>query len=42
MKADAVLQADVIVRGRRWEDGTEVYLVVEISWGVGLHDVNAL
>jgi len=38
-EADAVLQADVIVRGRRWEDGTEVYLVVEISWGVGLHDV---
>ena len=38
-EADAVLQADVIVRGRRWEDGTEVYLVVEVSWGVGLHDV---
>src|SRR5262245_43294568 len=38
-EADAVLQADVIVHGRRWEDGTEVYLVVEASWGVGLHDV---
>jgi hypothetical protein len=38
-EADAVLQADVVVRGRRWEDGTEVYLVVEVSWGVGLHDV---
>jgi outer membrane murein-binding lipoprotein Lpp len=38
-EADTVIQADVIVRGRRWEDGTEVYLVVEVSWGVGLHDV---
>ena len=38
-EADAVLQADVVVRGRHWEDGTEVYLVVEVSWGVGLHDV---
>ena len=38
-EADAVLQADVIVRGRRWEDDTEAYLVVEVSWGVGLHDV---
>jgi chromosome segregation ATPase len=38
-EADAVLQTDVVVRGRRREDGTEVYLVVEVSWGVGLHDV---
>jgi len=38
-EADAVLQADVVVRGRRREDGTEVYLVVEVSWGVGLSDV---
>jgi hypothetical protein len=29
----------VIVRGRRWEDQAEVYLVVEVSWGVGLSDV---
>jgi len=38
-EAEAVLQADVVVRGRRREDGTEVYLVVEVSWGVGLSDV---
>ena len=30
---------DVVVRGRRPEDGSEVYLVVEVSWGVGPHDV---
>jgi len=38
-EADALLQADVVVRGRRREDGAEVYLVVEVSWGVGLSDV---
>jgi hypothetical protein len=31
--------ADLVVRGRRVVDGTEVYLVVEISWGVGPYDV---
>lgn len=34
-----LLQADVIVRGRRREDGQEVYLVVEASSGVGMNDV---
>lgn len=34
-----IYQADVIVRGRRLEDGTAVYLLVEVSWGVGRHDV---
>lgn len=38
-EADEVLQADVVVRGRRRDDNTEVYLVVEVSWGVGLSDV---
>jgi polyhydroxyalkanoate synthesis regulator phasin len=38
-EADDVLQADVVVRGRRREDRAEVYLVVEVSWGVGLSDV---
>jgi predicted nuclease with TOPRIM domain len=38
-EADEILQADVVVRGRHRDDGTEVYLVVEVSWGVGLHDV---
>ena len=37
--ADDILQADVVIRGRRREDGTEVYGVVEVSWGVGLSDV---
>ena len=31
--------ADLVVRGRRREDGAEVYFVVEVSWGVGPHDV---
>jgi hypothetical protein len=31
--------ADLVVRGRRTADGTEVYLVVEVSWGVGPYDV---
>lgn len=38
-EADSLLQADVVVRGRRREDSAEVYLVVEVSWGVGLSDV---
>ena len=37
--ADDVVQADVVVRGRRRDDGSEVYLVVEVSWGVGPGDV---
>ena len=38
-EAEEILQADVVVRGRRWEDGAEVYLVVEVSWGIGISDV---
>jgi hypothetical protein len=38
-EVDEILQADIVVRGRRREDSAEVYLVVEVSWGVGLHDV---
>jgi hypothetical protein len=41
--SDAEIQelygADLVVRGRRAVDGTEVYLVVEVSWGVGSYDV---
>jgi hypothetical protein len=41
--SDAEIQelydADLIVRGRRAMDGTEIYLVVEVSWGVGPYDV---
>jgi hypothetical protein len=38
-QADDVSLADVIVHGRRRSDGAAVFLVVEVSWGVGLHDV---
>src|SRR5207247_621273 len=34
-----VLHSDVVVRGRRREDGSEVYLVVEVSSRVGPDDV---
>jgi len=34
-----LLQTDLVLRGQRWEDKTDVYLVVEISWGVGPGDV---
>ena len=34
-----LIQADLVLRGRRWEDKTDVYLMVEISWGVGPSDV---
>jgi len=38
-EAQEIYEANVIVRGRRLEDGTAVYLLVEVSWGVGRHDV---
>ena len=38
-EAEEVALADVVVRGRRREDDLEVYLVVEVSWGVGVEDV---
>ncbi len=38
-QADEIYQADVIVRGRRREDSAEVFLIVEVSWGVGTNDV---
>jgi outer membrane murein-binding lipoprotein Lpp len=38
-EADDILQADVVLSGRRREDGTEAYAVVEVSWGIGLSDV---
>ena len=36
---EEVRLADVVVHGRRRGDDTEVYLVVEVSWGVGLYDL---
>ena len=38
-EADEIMEADIVVRGRRREDEAEVYLVAEVSWGVGPHDV---
>ena len=38
--AQEIYDADVVVQGRRPEDGAIVYLVVEVSWGVGPHDVD--
>jgi hypothetical protein len=38
-QAQDISAADAIVRGRRREDGAEVYLVVEVSWGVGIDDI---
>jgi hypothetical protein len=37
--ADEIGWADVVVRGQRREDGTDLYLVVEVSWAVGTSDV---
>lgn len=34
-----VALADIVARGRQREQGTDVYLVVEVSWGVGVYDV---
>ena len=38
-EAEEIALTDAVVRGRLWEDRTEVYLVVEVSWGVGRYDV---
>jgi hypothetical protein len=38
-EARELYEVDVVVRGKSSADGTDVYLVVEVSWGVGLHDV---
>jgi len=38
-EADEIIQTDIVARGRHPEEGSEVYLVVEVSWGVGLSDV---
>ncbi|MBI3304578.1 MAG: hypothetical protein HYZ72_21145 [Deltaproteobacteria bacterium] len=38
-QAHEIALADIVVRGKRPEDGADVYLVVEVSWGVGPQDV---
>ncbi|MDW8060398.1 MAG: hypothetical protein RMK01_10020 [Thermomicrobium sp.] len=38
---DRLLDADLVVRGRlKADDEREVWLVVEVSWVIGLRDVN--
>ena len=37
--AEKVTWADLVIQGRRREDDTEVYLVVEVSWQVDVEDV---
>jgi hypothetical protein len=39
-EAHQLLLADLLVRGRRRDDAHEVYLVVEVSWGIGHDDVD--
>ena len=38
-EAEQVTWADLVIQGRRREDDTEVYLVVEASWQVDVEDV---
>jgi len=38
-EADEIIQTDIVARGRHPREGSEVYLVIEVSWGVGLSDV---
>jgi hypothetical protein len=39
-QAHEILLADIVVRGKRGKGGPDVYLVVEVSWGVGVNDVD--
>jgi hypothetical protein len=36
---NAIMRADVVLSGRRRDDGQDVYFVVEVSGGVRVHDV---
>lgn len=36
---DDLMQTDVVVHGRLRTSGEEVYLVVEVSWGIGREDL---
>jgi hypothetical protein len=35
----AILLADVVMTGRKRSDGQDIYLAVEVSVGIGIHDV---
>src|SRR5262245_63838910 len=36
---DKIAEADLIVRGKDRKTGTDIYLVLEVSWGVGPSDI---
>lgn len=38
-EADEIIQTDIVARGWHPEEGSEAYLVIEVSWGAGLSDV---
>jgi len=38
-EAKDLVWADLVAKGRRREDGREAYIVVEVSWGIGVSDV---
>jgi hypothetical protein len=38
-ESDTILLSDLVICGRQRGTGAEVYLVVEVSWGVGIEDV---
>jgi hypothetical protein len=38
-EANDLFKADVVVRGRQRDEGGDIYLVVDVSWGIGLSDV---
>jgi hypothetical protein len=38
-QVDEVLEVDLVVRGRQRDTQQELYLVVEVSWGVGIQEV---
>ena len=39
-QAHEISLADIVIRGKRGKGGPDVYLVVEVSWGVGEQDVD--
>lgn len=38
-ESEEIARADLVIRGKQRGTGTDVYLVIEISWGVGIEDV---
>lgn len=36
---DEVMNTDVVFQGKRWEDQVDIYILVEVSWGIGRDDI---